>query len=86
MPADWLVGMPDFPGKPVMFINTSPRASHAQVGLREVLATMSARLVPDADTPIELRNRSVSDPQIVEALRVGLAALVRVCEHTPVSM
>ena len=76
---DWLVGMPDFPGKPVMLVNTSPRASHAQAALREVLATMSARLVPEADVAVELRNRSADAPEIAQALRTGLAAFVKAC-------
>lgn len=76
---DWLVGMPDFPGKPVMLINTSPRATHAQAALREVLVTMSARLVPEADVTVELRNGSADEPEIVEVLRAGLEAFLRAC-------
>ena len=78
---DWLVGMPDFPGTPVMLINTSPRSVHAQEALREVLATMSARLVPEADVTIELRQRSADDPSIIEALQAGLRAFVRTCRE-----
>lgn len=40
---DWLVGGVEFPFKPIMLINTSPRASHAQEALKEVLATMSGQ-------------------------------------------
>ena len=82
---DWLVGMPDFPGKPVMLVNTSPRASHAQAALREVLATMSARLVPEADVAVELRNRSADAPEIEQALRAGLAAFVAACGRADLS-
>ncbi|WP_052002954.1 NADPH-dependent FMN reductase [Microvirga sp. BSC39] len=71
---DWLVGMPDFPGKPVMLINTAPRASHAQAALREVLATMSARLVPEACVTVDLR-----EPDAPERLQAGLAAFLRAC-------
>ena len=78
---DWLVGMPDFPGKPVMLINTSPRATHAQAALREVLATMSARLVPEADVAIELRDRTADELGIVEALRVGLRVFMQTCAN-----
>lgn len=47
---DWLVGGIEFPGKPVLVLNTSARGSHhAQEALCEILRTMSARLiVPDA--------------------------------------
>ena len=76
---DWLVDMPDFPGKPVMLVNASPRSVHAQAQLREVLATMSARLVPEADVAIELRNRRADEPDIAHALRTGLTAFVAAC-------
>ncbi|WP_201865068.1 NADPH-dependent FMN reductase [Microvirga soli] len=71
---DWLVGMPDFPGKPVMLINTAPRASHAQAALREVLATMSARLVPEACVTVDLR-----EPDSHARLQAGLHAFIQVC-------
>src|SRR6202034_4917147 len=45
---DWLVARDAFPGKTVALVNTAPRAFHAQAALRETLATMSARLVPDS--------------------------------------
>jgi NAD(P)H-dependent FMN reductase len=45
---DWLVGDVSFPGKPVALLNVAPRASHAQAQLREVLTTMSARIVEEA--------------------------------------
>ena len=45
---DWLVGDPRFAGKPVALLNVAPRAFHAQFSVRETLATMAARLVPDA--------------------------------------
>lgn len=76
---DWLVGMPDFPGKPVMLINTAPRATHAQAALREVLATMSARLVPEADVVVPWRDGSADAPEPVASLRRGLAAFTAAC-------
>lgn len=45
---DWLVGGLEFPCKPVMLINTPPRASHVQGALREVLSTMSGNVVEGA--------------------------------------
>lgn len=41
---DWLVRSLEFPDKPVAVLNVAPRASHAEAQLREVLATMSARM------------------------------------------
>jgi NAD(P)H-dependent FMN reductase len=52
---DWLVGALEFPGKPVLLLNTSARASHhAQDALMEVLKTMSARLLSDDPLPVRL--------------------------------
>jgi NAD(P)H-dependent FMN reductase len=51
---DWLVGDIDFAGKPVMLINCSPRAGDAQAALRNVLATMSARIVEEASLTLPL--------------------------------
>jgi chromate reductase len=83
---DWLVGSTEFPGKPVMLINASPRAFHAQASLREILATMSAQLVTEAfvtvKAPSEAKNIDVllAEAGIVEALRSGVerfAAAIR---------
>ena len=42
---DWLVGCEDFAGKPVLVLNTAPRAHHAVAALRETLSTMAAWLI-----------------------------------------
>lgn len=51
---DWLVSSSEFPGKPVALINTSPRATHAQAQLVEVLTTMAGRIQPQASVTISL--------------------------------
>jgi len=52
---DWLVGALEFPGKPVLLLNTSARGSHhAQDALMEVLKTMSARLLSSDPLPVRL--------------------------------
>ena len=51
---DWLVSGVEFPYIPIMLINTSPRASHAQNALKEVLATMSGILVEKSCLSIPL--------------------------------
>lgn len=69
---DWLVSGVEFPSKPIMLINTSPRASHALEALKEVLKTMSGIIVESAcvsvpllgsnlDTRGILANREISD-------------------------
>lgn len=45
---DWLVSGEEFIHMPIMLINTSPRAHHAQDALREVVVTMSGCIVDSA--------------------------------------
>jgi NAD(P)H-dependent FMN reductase len=78
---DWLVASETFFGKPVMLINASPRAFHAQASLRETLATMAARLLPEAFVTLSLAGRSLAaedvlaDPVNVRRLAESLEAL-----------
>jgi len=78
---DWLVSSDCFPGKPVALINTAPRAFHAQSALREVLATMAARLTPEAFAILPLTGRVVTtedilaDSQLAAVLRAAGEAL-----------
>ncbi len=51
---DWLVGGVEFPYKPIMLINTSPRAQHALDALKEVLTTMSGNIIAEACVAIPL--------------------------------
>jgi NAD(P)H-dependent FMN reductase len=75
---DWLVSGTEFPFKPIMLINTSPRAHHALDALKEVLSTMSGTLVEGAFTSIPLLgteldvNGILADDGISDALRRGL--------------
>lgn len=71
---DWPVGSEDFPGKPVMLINTAPRAFHAQAQPKEVFSTVSARLVHEAGVTLDLRH-----PDALRILRSALAAFVTAC-------
>jgi len=79
---DWLVGSPDFPGKPVALLNTSPRASAAQAALKLVLETMSATLIPEACVTLQLLGKQTdpvaiaNDPISREILRQALQAIV----------
>ena len=75
---DWLVGSIEFPGKPVAIINASPRAVHAQAHLREILTTMSARLIEAASIDLNVMGRNldpagiVADPVLASQLRKAL--------------
>lgn len=78
---DWLVASELFPGKPVALINCAPRAFHAQAALREILATMAARLIPEAFVTLSLTGKTVDaqtilgDRRCVSTLREALSAL-----------
>src|SRR5271157_5609999 len=78
---DWLVASETFAGKPVALINTSPRAFHAQASLRETLATMAARIVPEAFAELSFGGKLVTaddvrkDPVCARRLKESLEAL-----------
>ncbi len=82
---DWLVSMEDFPGKPVALVNTSPRAGIAQESLREILRTMSAQLVQEADVTLPLQGSQLglegvlAQPALCALLRGSLEALAVQC-------
>jgi chromate reductase, NAD(P)H dehydrogenase (quinone) len=62
---DWLVASEIFAGKRVALINASPRAFHAQADLREILATMAARFVPEACATLPLAGRTITADHIL---------------------
>ena len=70
---DWLVGSTSFPGKPVAVINVSPRSVHAQAQLREILTTMSARLLAGASRTIPLPRRDIDAHAIAQDHELALA-------------
>jgi chromate reductase len=75
---DWLVSSVEFPNKPVMLINTSPRATHGQEALSEVLATMSANVIEGSCIGVPLMSSEqnidgiVGSEEISNDLRDGL--------------
>jgi NAD(P)H-dependent FMN reductase len=78
---DWLVGSTEFPGKPVAVLNASPRASHADLQLREILKTMAAQLVEQASIVVPIQGTNLdlpgilSDPALSALLRNALTHL-----------
>ena len=79
---DWLVASETFAAKPVALLNTSPRAFHAQASLRETLATMAARVVPEAFADLPLGGKLVTadqilaDPANARRLKEAIEALI----------
>ncbi|MCV2401718.1 NAD(P)H-dependent oxidoreductase [Marinomonas sp. C2222] len=76
---DWLVSGEEFVDKPIMLINTSPRATHAQDALKEILKTMSGRLIKNAHVTVPLLGSGLdmvsirNDEEIVRLLSDGLS-------------
>ena len=78
---DWLVGSVELPGKAVAVMSPTARSVHAQAQLREVLTTMSARIVERASVVVPLASRAmdaddiVADQALAVVLRSALAAI-----------
>ncbi|WP_304167276.1 NADPH-dependent FMN reductase [Phenylobacterium aquaticum] len=86
---DWLVSSLEFADTPTILINTSPASVHAPAQLREILTTMSARLVEAAFVTLNLRGRGLdaagiaADPDLSAALAGGLERLVAAIAAQP---
>jgi chromate reductase len=80
---DWLVASVEFPGKAVALLNISPRATHAQAQLTEILTTMSARLIQEASVTLALPMQTADgagfapDQEFSCTLSSALSALAR---------
>lgn len=68
---DWLVSGEEFPNYPVALINTSPRASHAQAALREVLQTMSGNIIDQASISLPLTGSHYNSSDIISDPRMS---------------
>ncbi len=72
---DWLVSGSEFVGKPIALFNASPRATHAQASLIEIITTMSGRIVPEACISVPLLGRKLdavaiaADPEIAQVVQ-----------------
>jgi chromate reductase, NAD(P)H dehydrogenase (quinone) len=63
---DWVVGSGELSAKPVTLFNASARGEYAQASLREILKTMDARLLSDAEITIPLLGKAL-DPSAIAA-------------------
>ncbi|CAN5866388.1 hypothetical protein BH24DEI2_BH24DEI2_16760 [soil metagenome] len=75
---DWLVGGPEFYEKPVIFFNVVDRATYAQASLREVVKTMSGKIIEEAccDFPPLIKQMNVdtfqTHPELSKQLKATL--------------
>lgn len=66
---DWLVGSVEFPGKPVLLLNTAARGSyHAQEALAEILSTMSAQLLAAQPVMVGLPGSGCTAVQVLASV------------------
>ena len=77
---DWTVSSDVFVYKPVVVLNASPRATHADAALREILSVMSAKILEAASVKVPVigakldEDGMVSHPEIAEILKAALVA------------
>jgi chromate reductase, NAD(P)H dehydrogenase (quinone) len=64
---DWLVSTPYAVDKPVLVMNASGRAQHADTALREILKTMNVRLVGDKSSLVAIQGLNLSIADIVSS-------------------
>lgn len=80
---DWLVSSVEFHRKPVALINTNPRATIASASLREILTTMSAKIIEPANITLDIAGRSlntesiIADQELSASLKQAIAIFVR---------
>ncbi len=80
---DWLVSDPAFAGKPVVILQAARGSAFASDSLREVLRTMSARLLDEACVDLPLGTNQVDENAILARaeLRALLAASAERLAH-----
>lgn len=75
---DWVVGCAELGHKPVVLLNASARAVHAQAALAEIVVTMNLNLLASLPVPLQ-RNATVdsiaADIDTASLLRQALAQL-----------
>ncbi len=85
---DWLVSDEDFAGKPIALLNASPRATHAQASLGEILTTMAGRIVPAASVTMPLMGKNLdaagilANPELADVLRKAIADFVQAIQQS----
>lgn len=76
---DWLVDGEEFVNMNVALINASPRASHAQAALREVITTMSGRIIESASIALPLLGSELTTQGMIE--HPSISQDIRTCLH-----
>jgi chromate reductase, NAD(P)H dehydrogenase (quinone) len=86
---DWLVSGFEFIDKPIALFNASPRATHAQAALIEIVTVMSGHIIPAACIAVPLPGRNldaagiVADPALSSQIAVAIDALAKSIDSAP---
>jgi chromate reductase, NAD(P)H dehydrogenase (quinone) len=84
---DWLVSGEEFIGKAIALINASPRATHAQAALVEIMTTMSGQIVPEASITLALLGKKlnadgiIADSVLSGELQTAIVAFAKAIKH-----
>lgn len=73
---DWIVGSGELSEKPVALAQASRAGEYAQASLREVLRTMNAKVIEQADLIVDIRGKGGLTPQDLIASVPGFPAAV----------
>ena len=82
---DWIVGSGELSGKPVVMVNASSRGTYAQASLKEILTTMDARLLHEAEVTVDILGKNldpreiVKEPKYAEAITASLRTIIDFC-------
>ncbi len=68
---DWLVSGSEFVNKPIALFNASPRATHAQASLIEIMTTMSGRVILEACIDVPLLGRGLDAGAIAADVEIA---------------
>ncbi|WP_295750010.1 NADPH-dependent FMN reductase [Undibacterium sp.] len=78
---DWMVSCEVFVNKPVVILNASPRATHADASLREIITMMSGDIIAEASITLAIVGARLDEegmlahPGIAAQVRGALAAM-----------
>jgi chromate reductase, NAD(P)H dehydrogenase (quinone) len=79
---DWVVGSGELSRKLVVLVNASSRGTYAQASLKEILKTMDATVLHDAEVTINLLGKNLTpaeiarDPTFASSLVISLQSLL----------
>ena len=82
---DWVVGSGELSRKPVVLMNASSRGTYAHASLKEILVTMDANLLQEAEVTIDILGKNYTpteiaqNPEFSSVLSASLRCVVEAC-------